>query len=365
MRIRRLILTFHLWIGLVVAIPFILMALTGAILEFRQEADTPHVPVVGSPQTAAALWQRIQTQYPRAKPVWAGFGDSPGEAYIFAVNMPVSGGGKPVFQTFVVNQYTGQIGDPQPDKPTAMVRIEKFHRAMSAGRFGGSFLVPYTTVAVTFLVLTGLILWWPYKIFTIRTRGSSRRLTFYLHSAIGIYAAAFLLIMTGTGIMLHWRPIGQWIVKVAGQQSAQTASKVSTRPQAAAPSLSLDQVAVYADAHLPGSRTTKIVMPGNRRNPVTVFRSAGDGYTGDVVSYSLDQYSGAVLASTDFAHEPWARRFNANLVEMHDGTQWGWPGRIIAFLVALLTPLLPITGLLMWWRKRARFAKEDTRSLQP
>jgi uncharacterized iron-regulated membrane protein len=42
-----------------------------------------------------------------------------------------------------------------------------------------------------FLAITGLILWWPRKVFTVRWSGRGTRLNFDLHNALGIYMSIF------------------------------------------------------------------------------------------------------------------------------------------------------------------------------
>jgi uncharacterized iron-regulated membrane protein len=42
-----------------------------------------------------------------------------------------------------------------------------------------------------FLAITGLILWWRRKVFTVRLSGRSTRLNFDLHNALGIYMSIF------------------------------------------------------------------------------------------------------------------------------------------------------------------------------
>ena len=40
--------------------------------------------------------------------------------------------------------------------------------------------------------------------------------------------------------------------------------------------------------------------------------------------------------------------------DIHVGAILGLPGKIIAFLVALISASLPITGFLIWWNKRKK-----------
>jgi uncharacterized iron-regulated membrane protein len=43
--------------------------------------------------------------------------------------------------------------------------------------------------------------------------------------------------------------------------------------------------------------------------------------------------------------------------DIHIGAVLGYPGRIVAFLAALIAASLPITGLLIWLGRRKKIAK--------
>ena len=41
-------------------------------------------------------------------------------------------------------------------------------------------------------------------------------------------------------------------------------------------------------------------------------------------------------------------------LEIHDGRIWGLPGKIIMFLASLTGASLPVTGFIIWYRKRRK-----------
>ena len=43
--------------------------------------------------------------------------------------------------------------------------------------------------------------------------------------------------------------------------------------------------------------------------------------------------------------------------DLHSGSIFGLPGRILAFLVSLVIASLPITGVIIWWRKKKKKRK--------
>src|SRR5262245_51564148 len=70
----------------------------------------------------------------------------------------------------------------------------------------------FGAVAALVLVPSGVWLWWRSKRLTVRVGGSFRRTTWDLHNVAGVYAAAFLLIVCGTGVFLAFdRPIASML----------------------------------------------------------------------------------------------------------------------------------------------------------
>ncbi len=64
-------------------------------------------------------------------------------------------------------------------------------------------------------------------------------------------------------------------------------------------------------------------------------------------------------------HQPWkgtaADLFVQAQFPLHSGRILGLPGRILISLMGLGTAILSITGIVIWWRKRAAYARREQR----
>jgi uncharacterized iron-regulated membrane protein len=76
----------------------------------------------------------------------------------------------------------------------------------------------------------------------------------------------------------------------------------------------------------------------------------------------FDQYSGQVLRQTTYGQQPVGQRIRGLFKPVHTGAIFGWPTKVLAFVVVWLGFTFPITGTILWWN-RTRKAKKKHRKL--
>jgi len=193
-----------------------------------------------------------------------------------------------------VDQSTGRILGTDDRLRAPMQSVHQLHTRLLAGRSGASILA-WMSLALVILSVSGLVLWWPGKIFTFRRTDGGWRLLFNLHNALGAYAWIFLLLFGATGAVIHW--------------DRQTRSVIDRLPE--------DMT--------PGGRTL-----------VTLARCTG-----------------RVLETINSRTAPPGYRYTALWNgEIDTGDLYGWPSRIPACLFGLSLPLMAVTGPLMWFQRR-------------
>lgn len=72
---------------------------------------------------------------------------------------------------------------------------------MLAGAIGRT-IVGIATVMAFVLVCSGLLLWWPRKLWRVNAAASWQRVTFDLHHLLGVSAALVLLLITASGVVI-------------------------------------------------------------------------------------------------------------------------------------------------------------------
>jgi uncharacterized iron-regulated membrane protein len=258
-------------------------------------------------------------------------------------------------KALAINQYTGAVIGQLDNTNDLMNYVHQFHIRLMAGKFGET-IVSWAAPFLLLLSISGLILWWPRKIFKINFKGSGKRLTFDLHNALGIYSSIFLMIFAVTGIVIHWdNELTSWINNLAHVPANQQPARPET-PAADAVQLNPDQLVAIAERTEPGARAGFISLPDSPKNPVLVLMRFPEDLTpGGRTRVTLDAYTGKVLLATDSRTGPLGfRMVKVWNRAIHTGDIYGWPTKILASFFSLMLPVMAVTGPLIWWNRRRK-----------
>lgn len=159
---------------------------------------------------------------------------------------------------------------------------------------------------------------------------SARRTFFKLHQAVGVAAAAFLLLSALTGTVL--------VLRDCFKEGPPPAAPVVERP------LALEALVARAVAAGPGDPVTDIALPGEPDRPYQFFLDDDD----ETIVYLAGD--GALLGTRKTA-----QGFTRTLFRLHTGEIAGLPGEALTFLGGLSLLVLVVSGLMMIVsRRRAR-----------
>jgi uncharacterized iron-regulated membrane protein len=344
--VRKLLLKLHLWAGLAASLPLMVVAATGAYLVYAEDIERALDPQLfsvkpgGTPLPAQALLERVQAAYPGERVA----GCSPPQ------------GSDRSFMCYTANRiyvyldpYSGRVLGEQHLENGLRRRVNLLHRQLLAGDVGHAIVVA-TTAAAVFLILTGPVLWWKFKIFGVKWRSGFWRANFDLHSALGLYSAVVFLLLAVTGLLIAYgRVIYPAILRLSGAPAATT--PVRSKPTEG-PALSLDAVIAVAERTLPGARITHVGLPNGPTGVFTAFaRFPGDKAALGRSRVQIDRYSGEALRVINTRTANWGQRLVDATSSIHFGEILGTPTRLLAFAVGLLVPVQVVAGVLIWWKK--------------
>src|SRR5579859_7397562 len=168
MSLRKIILNIHLYAGLAAAVFLSILGVTGSIMAFEDQIDgwlNPQPVIHPLPERLSlhALQTRLEDAHPGYKVAGFGFSpraDLPFGTFLFSESLKKG-------MNLAVNPYTGEIV-PQPAQQSNFTgKVHQFHTHLLLGG-GGQAVVGYAGVFLLFLSLTGLVLWWPRKVFVVR-----------------------------------------------------------------------------------------------------------------------------------------------------------------------------------------------------
>ena len=244
-----------------------------------------------------------------------------------------------------VDPYTNQINGEFNQEKSFMQTVRKLHGELLIGR-GGELLIELISSWVIVLALTGVYVWWPYKNFSVagflsvRTKKSRKVFWRDMHSVVGFWASAFLLIIlaggmpwtqlfgdnlkwvqtqTDTGYPKHWR------------NSKGLASNFELARQTKANSIDLDQVIKLAEQQtLLGEITIK--LPKNDKGVYSISNTSK--WLEDQKVIHVDQYSGGIIKALDWKQVGILMDLRQVFMRLHQG-EYGVLNLVITLLAAL------------------------------
>ncbi len=280
---------------------------------------------------------------------------------------PKGGGERPNLTVFV-NPYTGQVTDRFDQRKSFFKTVEMLHRFLLAGKDSvGNKLVAFSTLFFLFILMTGVILWWPKnkKIMRQRLRykwdGSQKRLIHDLHIVTGFYTSLFLLIIVFTGLIMTFSWANKLLFAITGSKPVFEQPKPSTSVyQAGIKPLPIGEIlALQEEIEHVSSYTIRPPRDSSGTFNINVLPEGAVETALD--TYFVDQYSGKVISIQKFADKSAGQRARAFVKPIHTGSIYGWKTKIISFIVCLLSLIFPVTGVMMWLNRIKK--KTDKRSI--
>ncbi|HEY2851730.1 MAG TPA: PepSY-associated TM helix domain-containing protein [Gemmatimonadaceae bacterium] len=345
---HRAFLIAHRWLALVVALFLAVVAVSGGLLVFEgpvSRARQPHVVPAGSRLPLDTLVQRARAKAGRGDVEAMVLGDSPDVAWDVGFSET----------DVLVDPYTGAIltSPPGPDPLVAFMRkVHLLHTRLLGGRVGNAIVVAVTFVAL-FLVLSGVIIWWRDKIWRVNRAASWKRTNFDLHHSLGIFSAVVLLIITSTGLWVHYGTVDEWMRKLNSSATRPIPSQPAAAP--GTPVLSLDSIATAARAAVPGASIMNIQLPPGPKRPAMVQLKYPEDHTPAGRSrVFVDKYRGTVLLAMSTRTAQAGQHMIDIKRSLHTGDIYGLPTQILWMLGALVLAAQAVTGVLMWWNAKRR-----------
>ena len=382
----------HLYLGLAAGLVILIACLTGAILVFEKDLqmafnkDRYYVSHAGNKLSADSLVSKVKLAFAGAKinnvKVY-GNHERSAEINITPAakketnatnSQPLAKKQSPPERqpgyTIFINPYTGDILDKYNYRETGFYTVFALHRWLLGGQNSiGKLIVGVSTLIFLFIILTGIILWWPktkkilQKRLTLKWSAGWKRINHDLHIVLGFYSSILLFIFAFTGLAWSFEWFNKGIYKVTNSSMKPPPPPASTY-LAHANTISFDQALVTAYEHAADAEYYNVSVPKDSVGTVnvSVLKNNSVHESATDMLY-LDQYSGKLLSKMDFADRNLGARVRSTFKPVHTGSIWGMPSKIVAFIVCLLGASFPITGTIMWinrTRKKKKRARIET-----
>jgi uncharacterized iron-regulated membrane protein len=354
-KFKDIVRQIHLWLGLATGLVVLVISIAGALYVFEEEiraatqkdfrfVPAQEKPFVGLDQIITQFNQlepkaklrliRVTEQYPNAT---VELSTSKDEVYYF-------------------NPYTAALVSKRGLDWLEIDR--KLHTSLLLGE-PGEFIMRWSVVIFVLMLISGLILWFPGKrrllkqSLTIKRNASFKRLNYDLHNVLGFYAALVLLITALTGLYFAFKEVKTIASFFTGTKLTSgktlTVGKVDTIESVA---LRYHKIYQEASKKYPGAVSTSFSVRGKgelRLRIIYPYKWARNQNT-----FFYDEASGTPLRAKLYQDYNAADLIEATNFDLHTGKLFGMPHKIFSFFASLIAASLPITGFIIWWKKRRR-----------
>lgn len=253
--------------------------------------------------------------------------------------------------------------------------VQHIHTSLLLGEVG-KFIIRWSVVIFVVMLLTGLVLWFPNQMrllrqsLTIKKRASFKRLNYDLHNVLGFYASILLLITACSGLYFAFKEVKSMASFFTGTKLSRGKEITALEPlHRYASAVKSDTSLVNRDA-LP-VRYNKIYKEALSKYPGAISSSISVRGTGELRLRMVYPYRCARNQNTFFYDEATAKPLKAKLYkdfngadlveatnyDLHTGKLFGLFSKSIAFMASLISASLPVTGFIIWWRKKTKSAK--------
>lgn len=356
----------HLWLGLASGLIVFILAVTGCIYAFKaeiQDMTQPYrfVEVQQAPMLPPSKLRAIAEAELPGKHVHAVMYNEAGRAaQVFFYNY------EPYYYYSVyLNPYTGKVQAAIDEEHTFFGFILDGHFYLWLPHEIGQPVVASATLVFVFMLITGLVLWWPRnrkaskQRFSIKWSNTRwRRRNYDLHNVLGFYSMVIGLVLGITGLVWGFEWFADSVYWATGGEKSRvyTEPKSDTTFVSTATTASIDRVWDLMRREYPNADGIEVHPPETPGGPIAANANPAGGTYWQIDYRYFDQYS---LREMPVDHI-WGRYADAGAADkllrmnydVHTGAIIGLPGKIIAFMASLIIASLPITGFLIWKGRR-------------
>lgn len=368
-RLRRFWLDVHLWLGVGLFIPVVIIGLTGSALVWHDALDRVFHPARYELSAGALLPLDAHLASARAALpegfVATAVRPPAEESDPVTVSARASArppeGQRPETRTVWLDPATARVLDIANTRADAFGIMHVLHGSLMIPENGRK-IVGWIGWAMLISSLTGIWLWWPRNgkvVKALRWRRSPRT-TSNLHHLVGFWLAIPLAVLSLTGVYISFPQMSRSVLAVfvevpeRGGGGPRGGGPGGGPPPLETPNLSVEAAASAAMRAAPSAELIAVNLPSPGRDGaaaewrVQVRLPDAEANSNIVVN---DESGEANLADRG---GPSVDQNVARLMRrIHDGVEMGLFWQIIIFLGGVAPALLGVTGIVMWLRRRA------------
>lgn len=376
MTFKKIIFQLHKILGLTTGLVVFVVAITGCCWAFREEIESlydgykkvePQQTAILTPTEAKDIAKMVFPKNTIHGTLFKKADD--------AIEVIFYDAEPEFYQSVFLNPYTGNVIQVDDHFTGFFAFILKGHMRLWLPKEIGEQVVGVSILIFILIIISGFILWLPKKRKNLKQRVKFdwkkstkwKRKNFDLHSIIGFYVCSLALILAFTGSVMSYNWLKYALYKsVGGEKEAlfiipENKSAANTKDSIAP----MDYLIVKLQKESPNATAYELHYPKTPDESIYVEVSKSEGLYYDADFRFFDQNTLEEIETPSIYGKYKDAKIADKILRMnydiHIGAIGGIAGKIIAFLVSLLTASLPVTGILLWYGrkyKKRKFYKE-------
>ncbi|CAM4254745.1 PepSY domain-containing protein [Zobellia roscoffensis] len=364
MTFKKFAFQLHKILGLTTGIVVFIVAITGCCWSFREEIEStydqykkvePQNQAILTPTQAKEIAQNVLPDHHVHGTLFKKADDA--VEVIFYDPEPE------FYQSVFLNPYSGEVIQVDDHLTGFFAFILKGHMRLWLPKEIGEQVVGASILIFIFIIISGFIIWIPKKRKNLKQRlkfdwkKSTRwkRKNFDLHTVVGFYICSLALILAFTGSMMSYNWLMYGVYKSIGgdKEAAFIIPENTSEPVTDSTAKPMDRLIVKLMEESPEATAYELHYPSSENESIYVEVSNSESLFYDADYRFFDQNTLEEIETPSiygkYKNGKIADKILRMNYDIHIGAIGGLPGKIIAFLVSLLTATLPVTGVLLWY----------------
>ncbi len=355
---KKLFFHIHLWLSIPLGIFITIICLSGAMLAFQNEINKKvyHDRYYADVMTTMAiplnkLIPMVNKQLHNGnKVISAEISSDPTKNYIMGLS-------KGVMASAYVNQYTGRLVEISSFNDGFFGKVRQLHKTLFAG-FVGKMIVGYTTLFFAFIVISGIILWWPRSKkslktqLTIHTKYGWKRFWIDLHLRGGIYICIGLLVLSLTGLFFAFDWYQKGVFSLFGTETNKKSAESNNIDKHSEKDINYAAWTVAVNSVRQKYSDIKSINVQDGSVSVKPHYTFGNTRYADM--YIFNSGNGKIVKALPYNTQDKQDKISGWIFTLHTGRWGGLFSEILTFIVALIGAALPIIGYYQYFARAKR-----------
>lgn len=368
MGFKKKIRFIHKWLGLISGLIVFIVSITGCIFCFHDEIKdiTRKEWRLVEPQNKpfilpSVLLSKAKEILPSYKSAMVSYYGRDRSATVYAYSDIGS-----LYLYF--DPYTGKhlkIENPETD---FFIIVEYIHLYLLLPDYIGKHIIGGATIIFIFLLITGIIQWWPKRkhdikrSFSVKWSAKWRRVNYDWHNTSGFYISIITVIIAITGLTFTYEWVGDGVYKTfnfGGDKALETKMPtIDATKFKANKMIAIDRAFIQTMKLQPKAEMFYVTTPQQKGDIINTGAYPHTLRYDHQSNYYFHPQDGKLIES-----QPYDKKtLGLQVVEMNYGIHTGQildlPGKIIAFAASLIAAALPVTGFVIWYGRRKKSCKK-------